>query len=106
MHWPIITVKNSPLNYTFQLSSQNHLLGAIQTTNVDGLGGSDGITTAGADVLSCGTGLDSCGWRGRSVCAGSCDYVAGEFVAVDENVGQIVVQTELDDGSTVSLTKW
>lgn len=70
-------------------------MGTIQAADVDGFGSPDGVAAAGADILPGGAGLAPGGWRGWSVRAGSCDLVAAVFVAVDENVGQIVVQAEL-----------
>ena len=85
----------SPLKCRFQLSSQYHLRCAIQTTNVDSLGGSDGIPTTGTDILTGGTGLCHHWWRGRGVCAAACASVGEKLVTVDQNVGQFVVHAEL-----------
>ena len=67
----------------------------IQASDIHGLGSSYGIATAGADILPGGTGASTSRWRGRGMGAGSCDSVTAVFIAVNENVTQIVVQAEL-----------
>ena len=79
------------MKYTFQLSCQNHLLCTVQTADVDNLGGPDGISAAGADILPGGTGSGGYRWRGRRMCAGSSDAVAAVFVPIDQNIAQVII---------------
>ena len=77
------------------LSGENHLLGTVQTGNVDNLGCPDRIAAAGAEVFA-GAG---CARRRRSevaavsACAG--DLETSELVAVDQDVGETVLQNEV-----------
>ena len=89
--------KIPPLNCTFQLSRKHHLFCTVQTADVDVLGGPDRIAATGTDILPGGACTGCYRWRGGSMCAGACDPVAAVFVAVDENVTQIIVQAELQE---------
>ena len=84
-----------PLKFTFQLSCQHHLLGTVQASDVDHLGCPYGIAAARTDILSAGACTGDCRWRRRCMCACYGDSVTAVFVAVDENVAQVIVQTEL-----------
>ena len=78
-----------------ELSGQNHLLGAVQTGNVDGLGGANGIATTGAEVFPCaGCSGRQCG-GGTAVSSGARDVIAADLIPIYQNVGQVIVQTEL-----------
>jgi hypothetical protein len=92
--------EKSPLKCTFQLSCKYHLFRTVQATDIDILGGSHGITTAGADILPGGISFADSRRRGRGVRAGSCDSVAAVFVAVDQDVTQVIVQAELQETVT------
>ena len=74
---------------------QNHLLCAIQTTDVDVLGSPDGIATAGANILPGAGCFAGDGNAGCASCTAHRDSDTVVFVAVDENVGQVIVQAKL-----------
>ena len=79
------------------LSCQNHRHLAVQTTDIHVLGCPDRVAAAGADIFP-GTGCfgRQCG-GGTAVGSGACDPIAVELIPVDQDVAQIVVQTELQE---------
>ena len=76
----------------------HHALPAVQTEEVDGLGGPDGIAAAGALILPAGAPL-GCG-RGGIAAVGACTGHgnAVELVAGDEDVRESVLQHEVQQG--------
>lgn len=90
-----ITSKAISSNLSFRF---DHRLEAIAADDVDGLRGSDALTTAGTEILA-GTALfGGSGERstvGRSVAA--CDAVAAGFVAVEADFLDIVGKQPFDE---------
>ena len=91
----IITTNNPPLKCVFQLACKYHLSCAIHAADVDHLGSPDRITTTGTEIFSGGARFGHHRWRGRGVRATACASVGEELVAVNQNVGQFVVNAEL-----------
>lgn len=92
---PYIIMKEFPLKYTFQLSRKEHLLLAIQASDMYQFGGTYGITAARTVIFSGRTGLGDRHWRYSVVCTTTCAFVREEVVTVNENICQIIVQAEL-----------
>ena len=77
------------------LHRRDHLHTAIQTGDVDFLRGSDAHSAARADVFAAGAFLRNRGSNRRSaVGSGSSNLKTTEFVSVDQNIGQVVIQNE------------
>ena len=79
----------------------HHLYTTIKTTDIDRLCCPDGITTTGANIFACAARLSRCYNPGvTAVCSCACNLTAAELVAVNQNVAQIVVKAELQEGIT------
>ena len=82
------------------LTNQKQLFIAVQTSHIHITGGSDAHAAARADIFA-GAGLAGflTAKRGRTAvgsCAGNAE--APKLVAVNQNVGQLVFQNELQKG--------
>ena len=78
-----------------------HLYTTIKTTDIDRLCCPDGITTTGANIFACAARLPryyNPGVTAMSSRAGNLE--AAVLVAVQQNVGQIIVNAELQEGIT------
>lgn len=77
------------------LHRRDHLHTAIKTGDVDFLRGSDAHSAAGTDVFAAGAFLRNRGSNRRSaVGSSSSNLKTAEFISVDQNIGQVVIQNE------------